>query len=878
VKSKESAVPQSTACHLPGLLRRGRLGLLALCAAAVGLCAVSSTASAVELHGLEFAIDGSGSANGAFSDLGGVAIHQPTGTVYAVDRDAGGIDKFDASGTPQDFSALGANFIDVEATCPNFMFPPKPNKEGIYEGLYHGRDGIAVSSAGPTAGTIYVTTESLGLAAPANIKPGTCAYDSAGNFLWHSDQTGGSITVDDEGYPWIATFGGAYQLDTAGTPPEIVNIIGSPHFPQKIALDSNLNVYLSEAYQGWLAHYTLLGYQETIGTYGSALGVDPATDHLYAARGEVISEYGVGGSPTISTFGEETVASVNGISIRGSTGQVYVADNASNRIYVYTPIKDFALATTGDLLEARRNSAEVAGQVDPDGAGDISGCHVEFGTTKFYGSAAPCDQVTPYSTSREVTATLPGLLPGVTYHYRLYVTNSEGTNRGQDRTLTTPYVSDVGTDAATNVDRASITLNGHLDPEGIPTSYFFEWGLTIGYGNKAPASPASAGSGAGTTAVSTDLSGISPETTFHFRLVGVNSEGTTFGGDMSATTEKAIKGLSSSVPTDVGPDTAILNATLDPDGFDTHYYFEWGRTAAYGKITPALPGSDAGSAPGLIPVSAEVAGLDHFTTYHYRVVATNSFGSTIGDDIEFMSAPPFLPAITDTSASTLSDHVVSVSAMVNPGFGPTVFRFQYGPDTEYGARTPLSDPIAEDGSPHPVGAVIENLLPNTTYHYRAVAINFSGATLGPDRTFVTAALPGLEATSAINVTRTTALLNAQVVPNSSPTTFHFEYGTTEEYGQRTAESASIGSDLVNHIVSEEIRGLTPGTVYHFRVVATNAIGFVPSADRTFTTGPGEVSGPPPKRGCKKGFKRRKGKCVKRKRKRHHGRGTAHRNG
>jgi phosphodiesterase/alkaline phosphatase D-like protein len=189
-------------------------------------------------------------------------------------------------------------------------------------------------------------------------------------------------------------------------------------------------------------------------------------------------------------------------------------------------------------------------------------------------------------------------------------------------------------------------------------------------------------------------------------------------------------------------------------------------------------------------------------------------------------------------------------------------------DTSYGSRTALSQSIGEDGTFHPVSVTIGNLEPGTTYHYRAVGINFSGSTLGPDRTFATSNVPRIDGTSVSNISQTAAILGARLGPNAASTTFHFEYGPNASYGGETPESGSIGSDTGDHDVSQQVSGLAPGTTYHFRVVATNGNGTVRSGDREFETAPSPVSTKPQPKKCRRGFKRRGTRCVKRRHHRH----------
>ncbi|UCG12397.1 MAG: fibronectin type III domain-containing protein [Deltaproteobacteria bacterium] len=86
----------------------------------------------------------------------------------------------------------------------------------------------------------------------------------------------------------------------------------------------------------------------------------------------------------------------------------------------------------------------------------------------------------------------------------------------------------------------------------------------------------------------------------------------------------------------VGSSSATLNGTVKPNGSSTSYYFEYGTTATYGSVTPT---TDAGSGASDVPVSADISGLDPETTYHFRIVATNSFGTSYGSDQTFDTLP-----------------------------------------------------------------------------------------------------------------------------------------------------------------------------------------------------------------------------------------------
>jgi len=87
----------------------------------------------------------------------------------------------------------------------------------------------------------------------------------------------------------------------------------------------------------------------------------------------------------------------------------------------------------------------------------------------------------------------------------------------------------VTTGLATNVTPISATLNGTVNPNGLLTNYYFQWGTTTAYGHTTTSQPA--GSGTGNVAVSANLTGLSPNTTYHYQLVATNSNGTNYGAD-----------------------------------------------------------------------------------------------------------------------------------------------------------------------------------------------------------------------------------------------------------------------------------------------------------------------------------------------------------
>src|SRR5215210_1975086 len=105
-----------------------------------------------------------------------------------------------------------------------------------------------------------------------------------------------------------------------------------------------------------------------------------------------------------------------------------------------------------------------------------------------------------------------------------------------------------------------------------------------------------------------------------------------------------------------------------------------------------------------------------------------------------------------------------------------------------------------------------------------------------------AASPSVTTGGASSVTRSSAALNATINPGGQRTVYNFQYGVTTAYGATTV-TKSAGSGTARVAVKTGIANLTSGTVYHYRVVATNPQGQAIGKDRQFKTA-GQPPAPP----------------------------------
>ncbi|MDW5598028.1 fibronectin type III domain-containing protein [Conexibacter stalactiti] len=205
---------------------------------------------------------------------------------------------------------------------------------------------------------------------------------------------------------------------------------------------------------------------------------------------------------------------------------------------------------------------------------------------------------------------------------------------------------------------------------------------------------------------------------------------------VTATTASAASPTASTqAAASVGQTAVTLRGAVDPNGSATTYAFQWGSNPSYGQQTP---NRSAGSGTSGREVSFRLRGLTPGTTYHYRIVATNADGTTVGSDRSVRTdlPPATAPTILSTAPFSPYANSVTLTALVNPGGAAATYRFQFGTTNTYGAET-FAASIPAGVQPVAVRIPLNGLQERTTYHFRAVVSNRRGTVVGPDVTFTT---------------------------------------------------------------------------------------------------------------------------------------------
>ncbi len=305
--------------------------------------------------------------------------------------------------------------------------------------------------------------------------------------------------------------------------------------------------------------------------------------------------------------------------------------------------------------------------------------YFEWGETKSYGHRS---KITV--TKNPQSATISGLLPGTVYHYRLVMEAWEGnsTVSGNDVEFKTPdHSPTVTTEGNEEVASKIYQVHAKINPHGFSTSYGFEYGKTKSYGSKVEAKTLLTGSGE--EAVALEIEGLKGETAYHYRVFATNegngAKVTNHGEDKTFTTPSWKPVTTAEGATDVRLHRATLNGIVDPHGLDTTYHFEYINDAACqenieagegycfeGAASIPVTAEDIGSGTKDVAISRTLEGLQPWTSYDYRIVASNVEATVYGEGETFatngkwtLESPPDPKA---GNSSTLADVSCSSSS------------------------------------------------------------------------------------------------------------------------------------------------------------------------------------------------------------------------
>lgn len=287
--------------------------------------------------------------------------------------------------------------------------------------------------------------------------------------------------------------------------------------------------------------------------------------------------------------------------------------------------------STSQTLNVTSSTATVVGFVVAEGAG-FTEKGVCYSTAE---TPTIADSKVAYTNASNTKATynvvLTGLDYATKYYARAYATGTADTIYGEEVSFTTlPVVPTLTTDAITEITGNSATGGGNVTIAGGAT--VTARGICFGMDHNPTVADSKTADGDGLGAFVSALTELKGNTVYYARAYATNSAGTGYGPEVTFTTLVDLPAVTTASVTEITKISAVSGGDVTYDGGAeiTARGLVWSTSANPTILNNLI---DGGTGTGAFV--SELTELTLNTTYHVRAFATNSAGTSYGEDIQF---------------------------------------------------------------------------------------------------------------------------------------------------------------------------------------------------------------------------------------------------
>lgn len=525
----------------------------------------------------------------------------------------------------------------------------------------------------------------------------------------------------------------AYATNSYGTSygdeKEFTTVMGSPSVTTK----SVTNITVSTATCGGNVTNDGGGTITTRGVCWSTTS-NPTIAHNHTTDGTGVGEF----TSYITELDNNTTYYVRAYAI-SSYGTAYGEERS------FTTQEGLAVVTTADVTSITATSAVSGGNITDDGGFSITARGVCWSTSQ--------DPTTNESHTSDgtgtgsYTSTLTSLSYNTTYYVRAYATNSKGTSYGEEKTFTTSkLVPTVTTAEVSGVTTTSAVCGGNVTDDG--GASVIARGVCWGTSQNPTVSGSHTSDGNGIGTFTSNITGLSENTTYYVRAYATNSEGTSYGAEktFSTTHSVSLPEVTTTDVTNITVNTAVSGGNVTSSGF--------GTVSAKGVCwstsqNPTIDDMHTTDGFGTGVFVSNIIGLAEYTTYYVRAYATNETGTAYGEEKVFTTLHVIeMPVVTTDSITNITYYsAISGGNVLSDGYGTISAR---GVCWSTNQNPTISDAHTTDGSGLGLfTSYITEINGNTTYYVRAYATNDIGTTYGEQKSFTTDPEPPIGAINGL---------------------------------------------------------------------------------------------------------------------------------
>lgn len=506
-----------------------------------------------------------------------------------------------------------------------------------------------------------------------------------------------------------------------------------------------------------------------------------------------------------------------------------IAGTSYGNDVIFTTPPVLPTVTTTQITDVTANSATTGGNVTYDGGATVTARGVCWSTSENPTITDP--HTTNGSGIGTYSSSITGIAFATKYYVRAYTTNIAGTSYGEQLSFTTSAVQPtVATNSISSITGTSAIVSSEVLTDG--GASITERGICWSINENPTLNENKITGGSGTGEYQCSITGLANGTTYHVRAYAINSAGTAYGTDKTFTTH-SLPTVTTSDATSITTTAALTGGNVTSDGGSTITVRGvcWSTTQ-----NPTLTNTFTSNGIGTGVFTSNISNLTPNTNYYLRAYATNSVGTSYGDEKSFKTLG--LIAITTVTPTNITATTATCGGSITSDGGASITARGIVWSTSENPTVDNNLGITNNGTG--IGSYtssLTSLTKSSTYYIRAYATNVAGTVYGSQQTITT--LNGvitLTTTTPTNITTTTATSGGNITSDggasitSRGVVWHISPNPTIETNTgQTSDGNVIGSYTSN------LTMLTANTKYYIRAYATNSLGVSYGTELSLTT-------------------------------------------